>query len=387
MIQPCAAIVRSVLTPATTDEVRGIWTLAVAAVLSGLYLALRWVVRKRFADAEGRSAILRRLLPVMLLVGLVAVGVIWLGETGHWGEVEAFITSTLGIGPRTFRALLATAIVIVGYLAIRSLLASLAARRIQDVSKRYVAIKTITYLLGLVAVIALVRIWLGGVTGIVTYLGLLSAGIAIALQDPLTNLAGWLYLIVRKPFIVGDRIQVGEHAGDVIDVSLLQFTLVEIGKWVDADQSTGRLLHVPNGWLFKYATCNFIWNELAVTVTYESNWQKAKEILTAIANEHSAVKSEHAAQQVRKASQKFLIFFQHLTPIVWTSVVGYGITLTVRYLCVPRNRRGSANKMWEAILRAFAEHDDIDFAYPTWRFYDNRIEGKPGLRPPTTSGE
>lgn len=368
------------------DLMRAVWTAAVIVGLTAVFLVLRWLMRRWVQDAAGRSVVAKRLLYLLSLIGLIAIGHIWLGRPSYWQEVESFVKRALGMGPRTLRGLLRTVAIIVVYLVVRSLLAGLAARRIQDVTKRYIATKTISYLLGLVAVIALIRIWLGGVTGIATYLGLVSAGIAIALQDPLTNLAGWLYLVVRKPFVVGDRVQVGEHAGDVIDVSLFQFTLVEIGKWVNADQSTGRLLHMPNGWVFKQTVCNytkgfnFIWDELPVTVTFESNWRAAKEILDRIANEHSAVKSEHAAQQIRKASQKYLIFFQHLTPIVWTSVVDVGVMLTVRYLCMPRNRRSSAEKMWEEILNEFAKHDDIDFAYPTRRIFNNLIEGKPGLR-------
>jgi len=392
MVEPSSRIARAALAPVAGTVAQGGWTLGVLAALAAVYLVLRWLVRRRIPDAEGRSAVMRRLVFLLGLIGLAAIAGIWLGESGNWTAVETFIESSLGIGPRTFHALLASVVVVVGYLAVRGLLASLAGHRIQDVTKRYVATKTINYLLGLVVLIALIRIWLGGVTGIVTYLGLVSAGLAIALQDPLGNLAGWLYLTVRKPFVVGDRIQIGEHAGDVIDVSLFQFTLVEIGKWVDADQSTGRLLHVPNGWLFKYATCNytkgfnFIWNELPVTVTFESNWEKGKEILTRVATEFSAVKSEHAAQQIRRASQKYMIFFRHLTPIVWTSVAENGVTLTVRYLCLPRNRRSSADKMWEAILREFAAQDDIDFAYPTWRVFNNPLEGKPGTKPPEPAG-
>ncbi|HEX9729294.1 MAG TPA: hypothetical protein VGA37_12380 [Gemmatimonadales bacterium] len=58
------------------------------------------------------------------------------------------------------------------------------------------------------------------------------------------------------------------------------------------------------------------------------------------------------------------------------------VVLTVRYLCDPRSRRSSAQTIWEAVLDGFAQADDIDFAYPTKRFYDNRIEGKPGAGGP-----
>ena len=74
-----------------------------------------------------------------------------------------------------------------------------------------------------------------------TFLGLLSAGVAIALKDPLVNLAGWGFIVWRKPFGIGDRIQLGDSRGDVIDQRIFMFTLMEIGNWVDAERSTGRV--------------------------------------------------------------------------------------------------------------------------------------------------
>lgn len=307
-------------------------------------------------------------------------------------EFIEHISEKLGISPRITMNVIYSAVVIVGYIVVRAVLMRLVSRRFTDIARRYFVSKTVSYLVGIVALIALLRIWLGGVTGLATYLGLLSAGVAVALRDPLVNLVGWLYIVVRKPFTTGDRVQIGTHCGDVVDISLMQFSMVELGNWVDADQSTGRLIHIPTGWVFQHPTCNytqgfnFIWNELPVTVTFESNWQKAKEILIKVAEEHSAVRSEHAAGQIRRAAQKFMIFYEHLNPIVWTSIADIGVTLTVRYLCQPRQRRSSAGRMWEQILHEFAAADDIDFAYPTQRFYNNVTEGKPPLRPGGSRG-
>jgi small-conductance mechanosensitive channel len=234
--------------------------------------------------------------------------------------------------------------------------------------------------------VAVLVIWFGNATGWAAYLGILSAGLAIALQDPVTNLAGWIFISIRKPFAVGDRIEIGDHTGDVIDMRLFQFTLVETGHWVDADQSTGRIIHIPNGWIFRQSTANytagfnFIWNELPIVVTFESNWEKAKELLTKVAEKHSILKGEVAQEQIRQAARKYMIYFQHLTPIVWTSVADNGVILTIRYICEPRRRRSSEGAMWEDVLRAFAGADDIDFAYPTTRFYNNVSEGKPEAR-------
>jgi small-conductance mechanosensitive channel len=290
----------------------------------------------------------------------------------------------LGVPPPTLDKILWTVVLGVVTALIRRGLLFLFNRRIEETERRYLAVKTVNYLLGIVFVLALLRIWLGGITGLAASIGIISAGVAIALHAPLTNFAGWVFLTVRRPFTVGDRIQIGDHAGDVIDLRLFAFSLVEIGNWVNADQSTGRILHIPNGKVFQETVANytqgfnFIWDEIAVTVTFESDWRRAREILSEIATRHTAIQSEQARNEVRKAASRYMIRYEHLTPIVWTSVADIGVTLTIRYLTDPRRRRSSEHAIWEDILDAFWEADDIDFAYPTMRYYDNAAEGKPG---------
>ena len=94
------------------------------------------------------------------------------------------------------------------------------------------------------------------------------------------------------------------------------------------------------------------------------------------------IHGQQAEKEARKTARKFLIYFRHLTPIVWTSVADSGVVLTIRYLCDPRKRRSSETLIWEDILKAFASSPDIDLAYPTQRFYDNAREGKPGTGGP-----
>lgn len=260
------------------------------------------------------------------------------------------------------------------------------AHRSADIRNRYMWQKSIKYVAFILGIIFIALIWFEAMDGFGTFLGLVAGGIAIALRDILTNIAGWLYLIWVRPLRVGDRIQIDEHAGDVIDISFFNTTLLEIGNWVDSDQSTGRIIRVPNGFFFTHFMANYgkgfkyIWNEIPVTLTFESNWRKAKDILLDIAKKHAENLSEEAEKQVIEASMRFMIFYSKLTPTVYTSVRGSGVLLTVRYLCEPRRRRNSEERIWEDILEAFAACDDIDFAYPTQRFYDNTLEGKPGAR-------
>ncbi len=311
----------------------------------------------------------------------------WSEQAYRWAEAN------LGIPPRTLSHLLASLVLILVVIVVRRLVVPLLTRRVEDPSRRYVAVKVLNYTLGLLVLLVLLRLWLGGFTGLAASIGIISAGLAVALHEPLANLAGWVFLTIRRPFVVGDRVQVGDHAGDVIDVRLFAFSLVEIGNWVAADQSTGRILHIPNGVVFRETIANytqgfnFIWHEMPVTVTFESNWRKAKDLLTEIAKRHSAIRGDEAAREVRRAASRYLIRYEHLTPIVWTAVAASGVTLTIRFLSDPRRRRSSEQTIWEDILDAFAQAPDIDFAYPTQRFYDNVVEGKPQARaeplPPT----
>lgn len=303
--------------------------------------------------------------------------------------IERTVTQYVGISASTQEKILESLIII----AILWLLRAVTIRftlGVDDVRSRYRWRKVITYVVAMVGLLLVGRVWFEGVAAIATYLGLISAGIAISLRDPLVNIAGWIFLMWRRPFVVGDRIEIDGRAGDVIDVRLFQFTLLEIGGWVDSDQSTGRIIHVPNGKVFTESAMNYtqgfpyIWNELPVLVTYESDWKKAKRLLLEIADHNVDRLSEEAERRVLQASRKFMIFYSTLTPTVYTRVAPSGILLTIRYLTEPRRRRGGGEKLWEAILDAFAEHDDIDFAYPTQRLYFNPYEGKPGARAPLT---
>ncbi|MFW6205649.1 MAG: mechanosensitive ion channel family protein, partial [Gemmatimonadota bacterium] len=302
------------------------------------------------------------------------------------------IGEMLSLSP-TQESIFISALLILAVMVARGLALRILRARVEDVKVRYRWRKTITYISVFIGVVLVAQVWSEGLGRLATFFGLLSAGLAIALRDPVVNLAGWLFIIWRRPFVVGDRVQVGSHAGDVIDQRIFQFILLEIGNWVGADQSTGRLIHVPNGVVFRDSVANYtrgmqyIWNEIAVLVTFESDWKKAKEILHEIIQEHAREAVEEAQRQMHKASRQFMIFYTNLTPIVYTEVKDSGVLLTMRYLCHPRRRRGTAEAIWEDVLERFDQHHDIDFAYPTTRYYYNAVEGKPGTLPPGTAAQ
>ena len=285
------------------------------------------------------------------------------------------LSNFLNLSEKSIENLFYTIFTILLFIVIRIVTSSIIRRNIKDEKRSYNLRKTFTYVYSALLIYAISSVWLNGIQSIGTFLGLTSAGLAIALHDTIANLAGFIFIETRKPFRVGDRVEINGHQGDVIDIRLFQFSIVEVGNWVDADQSTGRIIHVPNNMVLKHPTANshvgfeYIWNEVPILITFESDWKKAKQIMIDILQEKTESLSQGAQNQIRRAARKYLIVAGKLTPTVYTSVKDSGIMLTMRYLVNPRMRRGTEQKIWEEILDAFEKEDRIELAYPTVRYF------------------
>ena len=182
-----------------------------------------------------------------------------------------------------------------------------------------------------------------------------------------------MILITKPPFEVGDRIQIGPHSGDVVDVSVLHFHLLEIGNWVDGDQSTGRLIRIPNSKILTDPIANytsefpFLWHEIPVVITFESDWQRAKMLLLKMVSEASAETSRRAAESLQKRPSRMLISYGTVTATVYTSVQDHGVCLSMRFLTDPRRRRQFDQTLWEGVLNMVSHEPNIELAYPTQR--------------------
>ena len=279
----------------------------------------------------------------------------------------------LGMNAATQGRVLSSVLVIIILFVLRRALLAVVSRRVEDPTSRYRWAKTSAYTASLIGLAVVIQIWFIALRSLSTFLGLLSAGLAIALRDLVADFAGWLFILFRRPFDLGDRIQIGSHAGDVIDRRIFQFSIMEIGNWVGADQSTGRVIHIPNQRVFLEPLANYsagfpyLWNELKVLVTLESDWKKAKTLFAEITKEITKDVVAEAQGPRKEGDQRFLIHYRTLTPAVYTSVEESGVLLTVRYLCRPRERRGTSEALWEEILQAVSRTEGIELAYPTQR--------------------
>lgn len=244
-------------------------------------------------------------------------------------------------------------------------------RYVEEPARRYNLSKMVGRSMALLAFVLIIAVWSPGLKNLITILTVIGAGLAIAMREALLSFLGWLDLVFRSPYEQGDRVEIDSVQGDVVDIRVMHTTLMETGGWVDADQSTGRLVHIPNSWIFQHGVYNytqgfnFIWNEMAVTVTFRSDWEAAREIMVSLAEESARIVEKQAEAELRRLSRKYLVHYSILTPFVYVRIVENGVRLTLRYLCEVRKRRGTQHAIAMGILHGFAEHDEIEFAYPT----------------------
>lgn len=289
--------------------------------------------------------------------------------------VEHWIETNLNLSAASQENILSSVVLLISLWVISRLLLRVVSGRLTDIRKLYQWRKTINYIITGLAIVFLTNIWFNGFRSIATFLGILSVGLVVALREPVLNMFGWLFLLWKHPFRIGDRIKIGGYVGDVIDIRLFQFSLNELGQDADSEQPTGLVVHIPNSMVFLQPQINynygfpFLWHEVHVTVTFESNWEKAKAILEEVANRNSEKLTEPAQELIVKESQRHLIFYKDFKARIYTKVQESGVKLTLRYLCALNRRRESESHVWEEVLKEFNASPDISFAYPTTRFY------------------
>lgn len=276
--------------------------------------------------------------------------------------------------------LVVTAAAIVLLFLVRAVVVAVVHRRIDDAAVWYRTRKALSYTTTVIGIVVVATIWFDG-SGVVTYLGFLTAALAIALGDVVKNFAGWLYIVLRRPFRLGDRIELAGHTGDVVDIRVFRFAMLEVGGRVR--QVTGSMLHMPNGMVFTEPLTNYsegfayIWHEIPVLVTFESDWEAAEAlVLEAVKEASAAISPDQVAQQLRQTATEYRFHITDLAPSTIVTVEDSGILVTGRLLVAARGgRRAAEQKVWRYLLRALAENDAIDLAYPTVRtYFDGPVE-------------
>ena len=194
-------------------------------------------------------------------------------------------------------------------------------------------------------------------------LGLVGAGVAVSLQDVLASIAGAFSIGFSKLYVVGDRVQIGDTRGDVIDIGLLRTTLLETGNWVSKDLYNGRIVRVPNSAVLKGSVFNysqgfpFVWDEIKVVFTTGSDFQLAKDMLTRVATEAIGDYLLEAQASWKVVSDYYETVSPSLAPTITLVVNGGNLEFDVSYVVHYTKRTAMQDQLFTKIVQEVAKSD------------------------------
>jgi small-conductance mechanosensitive channel len=235
-------------------------------------------------------------------------------------------------------------------------------------------------LLSAVVLVAMtLSIWFDDPSRLATGLGLFSAGVAFALQQVITSLAGYLLILRGDLFQVGDRVVMGGVRGDVIGLGFLRTTILEMGappgaddtSWVQSRQYTGRIVNVTNAVIFNNPIYNYsrdipyIWEELRIPVKYDADREAAEQILLDAARSHAVDVDTFDPKAIDRLRRRYWVPDTDVEPSVFYRLTDNWLELTVRFAVLPHGVRQVKSDMSREILSAF-ETAGIEIASATY---------------------
>lgn len=223
----------------------------------------------------------------------------------------------------------------------------------------------------IIAVLGIAALWSRLLEHKSTFLGLLGAGLAIALREPLLAIAGRIAIFAGHMYSVGDRIEINKMGGDVIDVGFFYTRLMEIGNWVKGDQVTGRITQFSNSIIFGTPVFNYtqnfsyIWDEVVLPITYSSDISSAKEILLKSADKYTREFLQKAENEVEEMRHSYLVPKVELKPSVFVDVTDNYVNVTLRYIVDPKKRRVAKSFIFTCVLNLLSQAKGIQMGSTT----------------------
>ncbi|MEZ3165551.1 mechanosensitive ion channel family protein [Halorubrum sp. RMP-47] len=228
---------------------------------------------------------------------------------------------------------------------------------------------------GVVGTVATLAVATENWLGLLFSLGVIGFAVTFALQQPLLSLIAWVYIAVKQPFGVGDRVRIDDAKGDVIGVDFLVTTLWEIdGELVTTNQPSGRVVTVPNSVVLSSNVVNFggggspyVWNEVSIQVAYETDLTLARTVMIEEATELIGREMTDGIAAYREALAETPVELEvHDGPSVNVRQEESWVELRVRYLTHPRRSQRVKNRLYERILDRFNDNPDR-VAFPVSR--------------------
>lgn len=280
------------------------------------------------------------------------------------------VVAGVAVGPVVTRGLYALAVVLCAYAAYL-LLFAVVLSRVPSKRRAHDVRNVLRLVLGAVALVGVLGIVTEQWVGVLVSLGVVGFAVTFALQQPLLSLLAWVYIMVSRPYAVGDRVEVGGARGDVIAVDFLVTTIWEIdGGLVATNQPSGRVVTVPNSMVLSSEVTNYggagipyVWNEVTVQVAYETDLEYARETMTRVADDYLGDEMAARVERYRERLAETPVELEvNERPTVNVRQGESWVELRLRYLVHPRRGTRVRNALYERILTEFnAAPDRVSF--------------------------
>lgn len=253
---------------------------------------------------------------------------------------------------KALRLLLWITIIVLTIAFLRKLLK----RRITDVAIRYKAqkgVEVVGYVL--IGLLILISFTVQNLEDYTIIIGLFTAGITFTLQELILSIAGSFYIFFVRVYKPGDRIEINGIKGDVIDIDSIYTTLMEMGEWVSSDNYSGRIVKISNAFVFKGPIKNysmdfpFVWDELNILITYDSDVELAKKMVLDTATEQLSEYAENSLAKWEEMVERYYIENATLEPTIAVSLTDNWITLNLRYITNYKLRRATKHRLFQDI--------------------------------------
>lgn len=248
---------------------------------------------------------------------------------------------------------------------IKMLLNRFITARIKDIRSRYIWRQSLTYVFLAIGFIFIVRLWVEWFQSVITLLGVVAAALTISSKEIILNFFSYWVIIWRGLFDIGDRIEIDSVSGDVIEVGLFYISLAEIRGWVHGDDTSGRLVKIPNSTVLTHPVYNFsrglslVWNEVVVEMPRTRLWREVRDACMEACREiHIPLSSRDLSELIKRKEE---ILFTRPEPVVMISLLGDKLRVIMRYTCKFHKRRISENELTEKLLSRLMDMPDVDF--------------------------
>lgn len=242
------------------------------------------------------------------------------------------------------------------YILIKLIIEPITLIKLNDQKSKYKTRKIFSILFILLFLLILLKIWINSVQTLVISYGLIGAGLAIALQDYVKNFFAGIQIFFSNIYKIGDRIEVNNKIGDVIDINLTSTTLLELKEWINGEQPTGRITIIPNNYFVSNVINNytkdnnFIWDEIIFPLTYDSDYKTINsEIIEEIKKETLNI-IKNSQNEINKLGERYYLNQINSQPQIYINLNDNWIELNIRYITDVKQRRDIKNKINILIL-------------------------------------